>query len=96
MRERISTGGGPIPVAALAALIERNQPKVEAAEAELQARPSHFEVLTALALTYFAEQRADAMVVEVRVTWLALYGIPRGSAERVLYYDGLYRNMLLG
>jgi folylpolyglutamate synthase len=51
----------------MVALIERSQTGIALAEAELGCKPSHFEVLTALAFAHFSHVKVDAMVVEAGI-----------------------------
>eukprot|EP00959_Pyramimonas_sp_CCMP1952_P261442 5466318-Pyramimonas_sp.AAC.1 len=65
IRERISTShDGAIAASEMLALIQRSEGAVARAEEELGHKPSHFEVLTALAFAHFAHAKVDAMVVE--------------------------------
>lgn len=61
VNERISWNGDAIPDHALVEVLEA----VAAVESVLDSRPSHFEVLTAAALRWFADVAVDAAVVEV-------------------------------
>lgn len=58
--ERIRVNGQPIPDAALAALAERVLPLAEA----LPEPPTQFELITALALCWFAQQNCEIVVLE--------------------------------
>ncbi len=59
--ERIRLDGQNIPGEELARLTER----VKAAAEEMDDHPSQFELVTALGMLYFAEQRCDIVVLEV-------------------------------
>lgn len=59
--ERIQVNGEPIPDEALGALTERIRPAAEA----MPEHPTEFELITALAMLYFKEQRCDIVVLEV-------------------------------
>lgn len=64
--ERIVVDGESIADDRLAALLERLEPLSVAARANPSVgQPTEFEVATALALAYFAEQKVDVAVVEV-------------------------------
>ncbi|MCS7010806.1 MAG: bifunctional folylpolyglutamate synthase/dihydrofolate synthase [Anaerolineales bacterium] len=58
--ERIQLNGVPIPHGRLAALVEEIRPHVEGIE-----KITTFEITTALAFLYFAQEQADAAVIEV-------------------------------
>ena len=60
-RERIQVNGEMIPGEALAALTERVRTLADA----MEDHPSQFELVTALAMQYFYEQRCDVVVLEV-------------------------------
>ena len=64
VRERLSVApdGAPVPLERFAALLASHAPAVEAAWAEGEL--SQFELLTALALKFFSEERVDVAVVE--------------------------------
>ncbi len=62
--ERMRIDGAPIPNARLAALLDTVAPHIEALRAE-GVCPTEFEIGTALAFTYFAEENVDIAVVEV-------------------------------
>lgn len=62
--ERIRINGQEIPEAALAAATARVKPEVEALN-RAGIVPTEFEVITAIALWYFAEQHCDYVVLEV-------------------------------
>ena len=63
--ERIQINGQPIAEADVARLIEQIKPHCEALAADEQFRePTLFEVATALALQYFAEQQCEVIVWE--------------------------------
>ncbi len=57
LRERLAVNGQPIAPAAFAALVQGAAEDVAAAQRE-DARLSHFEALTALALRHFQQQQA--------------------------------------
>ena len=59
--ERIQVNGENIPGETLARLTER----VRAAAETMEDHPSQFELVTALGMLYFAEQRCDIVVLEV-------------------------------
>ena len=59
--ERIRIDGENIPENTLAALVERIRPIAE----RMVDKPTEFELITALAFAYFAEQRCDVVVLEV-------------------------------
>ena len=63
--ERFLINGEPIAERALAKLIERAKPHLENMVAEGFEHPTEFEVSTALALLYFAEEKTDYVVLEV-------------------------------
>ncbi len=64
-RERVQVDRRPIAQAAVASWIERLRPLVEAMRGGEQGPPTYYEISTALALGYFAEQGIDAAVLEV-------------------------------
>ena len=59
--ERMQINGVPIPDDALCRVIERIRPTVDA----MEDRPTEFELITAAAFVYFAEEKVDIAVVEV-------------------------------
>ena len=59
--ERIRIDGENIPENTLATLVERIRPIAE----RMVDKPTEFELITALAFAYFAEQRCDVVVLEV-------------------------------
>ncbi|MBE6963538.1 MAG: bifunctional folylpolyglutamate synthase/dihydrofolate synthase [Ruminococcaceae bacterium] len=59
--ERIRVNGEMIPDEALANLTERIRPIAE----DMEEHPTEFELITALAMLYFKEQRCDIVVLEV-------------------------------
>ncbi len=59
--ERIRVDGENIPKETLASLTERVRPIADA----MADKPTEFELITALAFTYFAEQNCDVVVLEV-------------------------------
>jgi dihydrofolate synthase/folylpolyglutamate synthase len=71
VEERLAIDGEPCPPRDLAALINRIRPVVETMDLEpldgpsASNRPTYFEIITALALLRFAEQRVEAAVLEV-------------------------------
>jgi len=71
LEERIVIDGRELNEAELAGLVARARPVVEAMDREAQANepqdigPTYFELTTALAMLHFAEQGADAAVLEV-------------------------------
>jgi dihydrofolate synthase/folylpolyglutamate synthase len=60
IRERIQVGGEMIPHADFARLIRLVEPIV----ARIKPMPTYFDVLTAIAFKYFAEQKVDIAVIE--------------------------------
>jgi len=60
LRERIRVNGEMIPRAQLTRLIAKAQPKI----ARMDEKPTFFEIITALAFYYFAEQKVDIAVIE--------------------------------
>lgn len=60
-RERMQVNGRPIPGETLAALTERARAAAEA----MADHPSQFELVTAIALRWFADQGCDVVVLEV-------------------------------
>ena len=58
--ERIKLNGADIPDAALAELTERIRPHAEA----MSDHPTEFELITALAFMYFAQEKCDIVVLE--------------------------------
>jgi dihydrofolate synthase/folylpolyglutamate synthase len=60
LRERIQINGEMIPQSDLARLIRMAEPIVE----KIKPRPTYFDVMTAVAFKYFAEQEVDIAVVE--------------------------------
>jgi dihydrofolate synthase/folylpolyglutamate synthase len=64
-RERVQVDRQPIAKADVAAWIERLRPLVEAMRGTEQGLPTYYEISTALALGYFAEQEVDVAVLEV-------------------------------
>ena len=71
VEERLMIGGVACPAEKLAELVARIEPVVAAMDAlppgeqGASHRPTYFEVVTALALLYFASERVDAAVLEV-------------------------------
>ncbi len=65
VNERITVGGEMISDTALHALFDRVRPAVETVEREMGERVSQFEIWTATAFMYFAEQGCDYVVLEV-------------------------------
>lgn len=63
--ERMRTNGIEIPRERLASLVTRLRPKLEQMVAEGFEHPTEFEVNTAIALLYFAEEKVDFAVLEV-------------------------------
>ena len=59
--ERIRVDGENIPKETLASLTERVRPIADA----MEDKPTEFELITALAFTYFTEQNCDVVVLEV-------------------------------
>ncbi|MFC6838049.1 dihydropteroate synthase [Halomarina ordinaria] len=66
LREQVTVDGRPVARRDLATSVERLEPCIEALRAEDDA-PTHFEVLTALALHHFARQDVDVAVLEVGI-----------------------------
>lgn len=64
-RERIQVEGQPISEPAVARLIERVKLAIEEMVGEGFDQPTEFEVTTALAFLYYAEEGIDALVLEV-------------------------------
>ncbi|MGI6097307.1 MAG: bifunctional folylpolyglutamate synthase/dihydrofolate synthase [Dethiobacteria bacterium] len=62
---RIAVNGSDINFWHLVRLVERIKPLVEEIAATDLGQPTEFEVVTALALTYFAEMKPDFVVLEV-------------------------------
>src|SRR4051812_770320 len=60
IRERICAGGEMIPQADFARLVRMVEPIV----AKMRPTPTYFDVLTAIAFKYFAEQKVEIAVVE--------------------------------
>src|SRR3954447_10245729 len=60
IRERICTAGQMIPQADFARLVRMVEPIV----AKMRPTPTYFDVLTAIAFKYFAEQKVEIAVVE--------------------------------
>jgi dihydrofolate synthase / folylpolyglutamate synthase len=65
VEERLAIDGRPCPSERLAALIQRVAPVVEAMDRRSPSGPTFFEIITAVALLYFAESKVDAAVLEV-------------------------------
>jgi dihydrofolate synthase/folylpolyglutamate synthase len=69
IEERLSINGVPCAPDVLADLVDRLRPVVQqmdaAAASDRSQQPTFFELITALALMYFAERRVDAIVLEV-------------------------------
>lgn len=63
--ERARIDGVPIERARFAAVLDEMMPAVESTIAGGFDRPTYYETLLALALTYFARERVDAAVIEV-------------------------------
>ncbi|MFA6198121.1 MAG: folylpolyglutamate synthase/dihydrofolate synthase family protein [Patescibacteria group bacterium] len=63
--ERIQINGQPIAERDMARILKRIQPAVAKVEAELKDRPTWFEVLTAAAALWFAENKVAWVVFEV-------------------------------
>lgn len=59
--ERIQINGQPIPDQDLVALVERIRPTAD----QMEDTPTEFELITALGMLYFAQQRCDIVVLEV-------------------------------
>ena len=64
-RERVQVDRRPIAKPSVAAWMERLRPLVEAMRGGEQGPPTYYEISTALALGYFAEQGVDVAVLEV-------------------------------
>jgi dihydrofolate synthase len=64
IRERLAVNGEAISPEDLHTLLDRHRGTVDAAAAAEGGRLSHFEVLTALAFTHFAESCAAVTVIE--------------------------------
>ncbi|MHB1405725.1 MAG: bifunctional folylpolyglutamate synthase/dihydrofolate synthase [Desulfitobacteriaceae bacterium] len=64
-RERIVINGQMIAQERISALVERLRPHLEELVASGVEHPTEFEVSTAMALLYFAEERVDFAVIEV-------------------------------
>jgi dihydrofolate synthase/folylpolyglutamate synthase len=60
IRERIRVNGELIPMAHFARLVAAVQPKIE----KMDDKPTFFEIMTALAFVYYAEQKVDIAVIE--------------------------------
>ena len=67
VNERMAVGGEPISDGTLDELLAT----IRQAEEQMDARPSYFEIITAAALRWFADEAVDAAVVEVGLggTW---------------------------
>lgn len=69
VEERLAIDGQACPAGELQELVGRVRPAVEAMDGEASdgadSKPTYFEIVTALALLRFAEQRVDAAVLEV-------------------------------
>ncbi len=63
--ERIRLNGAEIPDHALSAITEQVRQAVECLTAEGVESPNEFELVTAIGLCYYAQQRADIVVLEV-------------------------------
>ncbi len=63
--ERARIGGVPIGRERFAAVLDGMMPAMECTVAAGLGRPTYYETLLALALTYFAQERVDVAVVEV-------------------------------
>lgn len=63
--ERIQLCGEKIPKQRLAELTQRVKKEVEAMQKEGLAHPTEFEIITAIAMLYFKEEKADYVVLEV-------------------------------
>ena len=59
--ERIQVNGRPVPDGELVRLVEEVRPLAES----MEDRPTEFELITAVAMQYFARQRCDIVVLEV-------------------------------
>ncbi|KAK9810666.1 hypothetical protein WJX73_008574 [Symbiochloris irregularis] len=64
IRERIAINDVPISQADFDSLSEAHQSSIEASQSQPEGAPTHFEVLTALALRHFKDQQVDLAVVE--------------------------------
>ena len=64
-RERMQINGELIPPAALTAELERLLPKIEAIKELGHTQPTEFEIVTALALNWFAHEQCDIVMLEV-------------------------------
>lgn len=65
--ERVQVDGQLIPREALARLVERIRPEIEAVAAAGYGQTTEFELKTALGFLYFAEQKVDAACIEVGI-----------------------------
>ncbi|MFB6224100.1 MAG: dihydropteroate synthase [Haloarcula sp.] len=65
-REQVTVNGGRIPKARVTEFVERIEPCIERLAAENDT-PTHFEVLTALALYHFDAEGVDVAVLEVGI-----------------------------
>ncbi len=70
LEERIAIDGRPLSRGELAALVDRVRPVVEAMDRQAASEgseigPTYFELITALAMLYFAERGVDVAVLEV-------------------------------
>jgi dihydrofolate synthase/folylpolyglutamate synthase len=65
LRESITINGEQISKERVAEIIKKIRPNVEAMEKDRVRHPTHFELLTAIALKYFMEEGVDYAVVEV-------------------------------
>ncbi|WP_324759418.1 dihydropteroate synthase [Haloarcula montana] len=65
-REQITVNGRPIPKSSVVDLVERIDPCIERLDAD-DDLPTHFEVLTALAIAHFGDEDVDVAVLEVGI-----------------------------
>ncbi|MEA4823267.1 MAG: folylpolyglutamate synthase/dihydrofolate synthase family protein [Clostridiaceae bacterium] len=64
-RERMQIDGEMIPPAALTAELENLLPKIEAIKEQGHTQPTEFEIVTALAFNWFADEHCDIVMLEV-------------------------------
>ncbi len=61
LRERIAVDGSPIPAEAFEGLVRGKEGLLQAANQRERGQLSHFEALTALALSHYAQQQAGGL-----------------------------------
>jgi len=65
-REQVEINGTPVPKARVTEFVERIEPCIDRLAAE-DDEPTHFEVLTALAIDYFGREDLDIAILEVGI-----------------------------